>query len=178
VPPEFAPITAHLVVPRFPDAVTFYKTVFGAEERQVNPGPDGKVWHAEVVISGVRVLLMESFEDMGLVAREPQPTARGRDQDHVMLNVIVENVDETFQRAVGAGSVGMIEPHDAFWGDRYAEFRGPDGHRWALSKRLEQLSPDEQQRRADEFRAQAGNARSPAPALRRQGVRVKAPNGE
>ena len=36
-------------------------------------------------------------------------------------------VDETFARVVAAGFDGEKEPWDAFWGQRYAQLRDPDG---------------------------------------------------
>ena len=36
-------------------------------------------------------------------------------------------VDETYARAVDAGFQGEKEPWDAFWGQRYAQLRDPDG---------------------------------------------------
>jgi uncharacterized glyoxalase superfamily protein PhnB len=36
-------------------------------------------------------------------------------------------VDETYARVVGAGFESVKEPWDAFWGQRYAQLRDPDG---------------------------------------------------
>jgi uncharacterized glyoxalase superfamily protein PhnB len=36
-------------------------------------------------------------------------------------------VDETYERIVGAGFAAEKEPWDAFWGYRYAQVRDPDG---------------------------------------------------
>ena len=36
-------------------------------------------------------------------------------------------VDETYRRAVEAGFAGEKAPWDAFWGQRYAQLRDPDG---------------------------------------------------
>jgi catechol 2,3-dioxygenase-like lactoylglutathione lyase family enzyme len=36
-------------------------------------------------------------------------------------------VDEVYARAVDAGFEGEKEPWDAFWGQRYAQLRDPDG---------------------------------------------------
>ena len=36
-------------------------------------------------------------------------------------------VDEVYARVVGAGFDGEKEPWDAFWGQRYAQLRDPDG---------------------------------------------------
>lgn len=36
-------------------------------------------------------------------------------------------VDETYEQVTAAGFVGDKEPWDAFWGQRYAQLRDPDG---------------------------------------------------
>lgn len=36
-------------------------------------------------------------------------------------------VDETYERVTAAGFDGEKEPWDAFWGQRYAQLRDPDG---------------------------------------------------
>lgn len=38
-----------------------------------------------------------------------------------------EEVDETYRRAVAEGFEAETEPWDAFWGQRYAQLRDPDG---------------------------------------------------
>lgn len=37
------------------------------------------------------------------------------------------DVDEVYARVTGAGFDGEKEPFDAFWGQRYAQLRDPDG---------------------------------------------------
>lgn len=37
-------------------------------------------------------------------------------------------VDETFRELVAAGATPHLEPWDAFWGQRYATLRDPDGN--------------------------------------------------
>ena len=38
-----------------------------------------------------------------------------------------ERVDEIFGDMTGAGHRGLVAPHDAFWGARYALLEDPDG---------------------------------------------------
>lgn len=39
-----------------------------------------------------------------------------------------EEVDELFSTITGAGYVGVKEPWDAFWGQRYCSVKDPDGN--------------------------------------------------
>jgi predicted enzyme related to lactoylglutathione lyase len=41
----------------------------------------------------------------------------------------VTELDETYARVTKAGYVGLKEPWDAFWGQRYAFLQDPDGNR-------------------------------------------------
>jgi uncharacterized glyoxalase superfamily protein PhnB len=38
-----------------------------------------------------------------------------------------KEVDETYSRVVAAGFDGEMDPWDAFWGQRYAQLRDPNG---------------------------------------------------
>jgi PhnB protein len=51
---------------------------------------------------------------------------------------------------------------DCFWGDRYGWVRDPYGHIWALATVLEELTPEEVQRRmGDTMAKMAGTHREP-----------------
>jgi PhnB protein len=48
---------------------------------------------------------------------------------------------------VAAGSTLMMPPTDQFYGERSARVRDPFGHFWLLGHSIEELSPEEMQRR-------------------------------
>lgn len=166
IPEGFSAITPHLVVPNVDEAVRFYEQAFGAQETQRSPGPNNKIWHCEVRMYGSRLLLMEDFPAMGLVA----PPTGSNQPASTIVHLFVADVDGTYERAMAAGAEEVIAPHDSFWGDRYAELKDPSGHRWSLGNRREDFSPEEQNRRAEEWRQLHGGIDTPAPALQRQGV--------
>jgi hypothetical protein len=49
--------------------------------------------------------------------------------DSAMVTVIEDDIDGMFERALENGATPIVEPQDAFWGDRYAEFRDVSGLR-------------------------------------------------
>lgn len=49
------------------------------------------------------------------------------------------DVDDVFRDMIGAGYRGLQEPHDAFWGARYAIIEDPDGIAVGL---MSPMSPD------------------------------------
>ena len=65
-----------------------------------------------------------------------------------------DNVDATFQRAIDAGANQIIPLTNQFYGHRDARVRDPFGHEWLLSQKVEDVSPEEMQRRWDEMAKQ------------------------
>jgi uncharacterized glyoxalase superfamily protein PhnB len=78
----------------------------------------------------------------------------------VVLNLYVkEGVDDLFNQAVAAGAKVIMPLGDQFWGDRYGQITDPFGHRWALGQHVEDVAPEEMERRAKE-----AFSKMPAPA--------------
>ena len=168
------PVTGFLVVPKIDHTVKFVKSVFGGEEQQRFQSPDGKTWYAVVHVGGVPVSLMEQFPSMGLYAPNYRPAAGG---DTAMIAVAVQDVDATFKKAIENGATPILEPHDAYWGDRYAEFRDQAGIRYAVGDTScdvspaaapgtdtvsEGLTPEEIRERFNKFQKDHNNPASPA----------------
>ena len=63
----------------------------------------------------------------------------------------VENVDDVFQRAVDAGATVERAVQNQFYGDRSGTLRDPFGHRWTISTHIEDVSPEEMQRRMEKM---------------------------
>ena len=136
-------IVAHLIVNDAPKALDFYKNAFGAEILGVHKTPDGKVMHAELSFGGARLMLADEFPG----ASSPKTLGGSA----VVLNLYVpEDVDSLFKQAVTAGATVVMPLADQFWGDRYGQVTDPFGHRWALGQHVEDVAPDEMERRAKE----------------------------
>jgi PhnB protein len=148
VPEDFHTLTPHLVVRGVERAVAFYHAAFGAHELLRNLAPDGKtVMHSELLLGDSRFLINDEFPDRGVVSPE---TLGGTP---VTLHLYVDDVDAVFRQAVDAGAQVLTPVQDAFWGDRYGIVRDPFGHRWSVGSRIEDLSPQELQRRAADWSA-------------------------
>ncbi len=142
VPEGSHTITAHLVVRDADKAIEFYKKAFGAQTVGVHHSPDGKVMHADLKIGDSHVMLADEFPQMG--SKAPQSLGGSP----VVLNIYVEDVDALFNRAVGAGATVTMPLANQFWGDRYGQIVDPFGHRWALGSHIEDVAPDELERRS------------------------------
>jgi len=146
---DFHTITPHLTVRRVPEAIAFYCRAFGAAELYRNLAPDGKsVMHAELMLGDSRFFLHDEFPERG----ELSPS--GGQATGVVLHLYVDDVDDMFQRAVQSGATELMPVQDCFWGDRYGILVDPFGHRWSIATRIEDLSPRQLQKRANEFNAQ------------------------
>jgi PhnB protein len=119
-------------------AIEFYKKAFGAVERFVMPGPDGKgVMHAELLIGNSIVMMGE--ENPGA----PGKSAETAGCSPISFYIYVENVDEAFRRAVEAGAELRMPVQDMFWGDRVGTVQDPFGYSWWLATHERDLTPRE-----------------------------------
>jgi PhnB protein len=141
IPDGYPRVTPYLYIAGARQAIDFYRSILGAEERMSMPGPDGKVGHAELTIGESVIMLADEFPDMGVLG----PRSVGGSP--VTIHVYVEDVDATFDRAVKAGASVVRPVEDKFYGDRGGEFEDPYGHRWSIATHKEDLSPEEMQRR-------------------------------
>ena len=149
IPEGFHTVTPSLVIQGAARAIDFYKQALGATELMRMTSPDGKITHAELKIGDSVIFLSDEIPNVG-VAKSPQ-TLGGCTGT---LNIYVEDVDTTFQRAVNAGGKTNMPVADMFWGDRYGTFTDPFGHTWGVLTHREDVSPQEMEKRAKDFYAQ------------------------
>jgi PhnB protein len=146
IPDGFHTITSCLTCKNAAKAIDFYKQVFNAQEIMRMDGPGGTIAHAELQIGDSKIMLNDEFPGM---TNAPDPNAPAA----FSLFTYFENVDSVFDRAVKAGSKIEMPLQDQFWGDRYGTVRDPFGHRWGLAQHIEDVAPDEMERRAKEWQA-------------------------
>ncbi len=143
IPSGFHTVTPHLVIRNAAEAVEFYRRAFGAEEICCMRGQDGKsIMHAELKIGDSIIFLCDEFPQMG--ARGPQALGG----TPVTIHLYVPDVDAAYKRAVDAGAKAQMPPKDMFWGDRYGMLVDPFGHQWSLATHVEDVSPQECEKRA------------------------------
>jgi PhnB protein len=89
------------------------------------------------------LMLADEFPEFGIRG----PEAIGGTS--VTLHLHVDNADAVIRRAAEAGARVEREPKDEFHGERSGAIRDPFGHRWSIGHRIEDVSPEEMQRRYD-----------------------------
>jgi uncharacterized glyoxalase superfamily protein PhnB len=147
IPDGYHTLTPHLTVRDAARAIEFYKNAFGATERGVMKGPDGKVMHAELMIGDSVIMLGDEFPEFG--ALSPQAIGGSATGLHIYL----DGVDAAFDRAVKAGAEVEMPVMDQFWGDRYGKLKDPFGHKWSIATHVKDLSADDMKRGMDESMA-------------------------
>ena len=144
IPDGYPQVIPYLSVDGAKDAIEFYTSVLGAKERMHMPSPDGKIGHAELELGDSLIMLADEFPEMGVRG----PKAVGGTP--VMIMIYVEDADAVFDAAVAAGATAVRPVENQFYGDRSGQFEDPFGHRWSVATHVEDVPPDEMEKRAAE----------------------------
>jgi PhnB protein len=135
-------------------AIDFYQRAFGAKERARQQGPGGSIMHAELEIGDSVIMLSDPFPQ---ASTKPPKELGGTS---VSIMTYVEDNDAVFKQAIDAGATSLMEPDDMFWGDRMSSVQDPFGHSWTIVTHIEDVSPEEMQKRSEEWMAQMAGAQA------------------
>jgi uncharacterized glyoxalase superfamily protein PhnB len=102
IPEGLRPVTPFLRVIGAPGLIEFMKQAFSAEEISRHVSPDGVIQHATVRIGDSMIEMGEIYGDA-----QSMPPA---------LFISVENLEETYQRALRAGAISLQEPTTQSYG--------------------------------------------------------------
>lgn len=140
---EYPTLAPAIAVTNGAQAIEFYKKAFGAEERYRLIDPEsGRIGHAELTINGALLMLSDEYPQFN---KTPE-TLGGVSAKFLLM---FPDVDAAFARAVDAGAEVVIPLSNQFYGHRDGRVRDPFGHEWLLSQMVEEISPEEMQRRWD-----------------------------
>ena len=142
IPEGYHSVTPYLIIRGAAEAIEFYKKAFGATELFRFPTPEGKIGHAEIKIGDSPIMLADEATEMGY--KSPQ-TLGG---SPVSIALYVKDVDAVFNQAVAEGATIKEALQDRFYGDRMGTLTDPFGHIWHLGTHIEDVSPEEMERRA------------------------------
>jgi len=144
IPDDYPQVSPYLCVDDGGAALDFYAKVLGAKERMRMAEPDGRIGHAELQLGDSVIMLADEHPDIGFCS----PKAIGGSP--VTLSVYVEDVDAVFDRAIAAGAKSLRPLKNEFYGDRSGQFEDPFGHHWSVASHVEDVSPEEMERRSAE----------------------------
>lgn len=125
-------------------AIRFYVQAFGVTEKFRLTEPGGRVGHAELQFGPHTLMVSDEYPEMGVAGPQAgQPTCAS-------LHLHVDDADALIARAVAAGATLEMAAKDQFYGERSGVVRDPFGHRWNIGHSIEDVTPEEMQRRYDE----------------------------
>jgi PhnB protein len=122
-------------------AIEFYVRAFGAREKFRLAEPSGRIGHAELEFGSMTLMLSDEFPEYGIFGPRPGAAAP------FSIHLHVENADAMIERAVAAGATLERPAQDEFYGERGGVVRCPFNHRWMIGHHIEDVSPEEMQRR-------------------------------
>ena len=140
IPDGYHSVTPYLIIKGAADAIDFYKKAFGATEL-FRMDHEGKVGHAELKIGDSPIMLADESTEMGYKS----PTTLGGTPVSIMI--YVDDVDTIFKQAIGAGGEQQKAVQDQFYGDRSGTLKDPFGHVWHVATHVEDVSPQEMEKR-------------------------------
>lgn len=108
------------------EAIEFYKRAFGATEFARMPAEDGqRIIHGHLIINDGSLMISDVFPEHGF-AWEPSTS--------FTMQLVVDDIDSWFRRAVDAGCTIGMDVQVMFWGDRYGTLKDPFGVNWAINE--------------------------------------------
>ena len=137
IPDGYHSVIPYLIVQGAAALIDFLRQAFDATEKERHAWPDGSIMHAEVKIGDSVIMLGEARGEW-----KPMPAS---------IYLYVNDADATFRKAIKAGAVSVMEPADQFYGDRHGGVKDPCGNMWWVATHIEDVPPEELQRRMEEF---------------------------
>ena len=156
IPEGYHSITPALTCKNAAKAIDFYKEALGAKEINRMEMPGGMIGHAELQIGDSRFFVSDEYPGM---STGPDPNAKAPSS---YLFIYTDDVDTAYDKAVSAGCKAAMPLQNQFWGDRYGKLVDPFGHHWGLAQHVEDVTPEEVERRGKEWQASMAKSAGPS----------------
>ena len=134
----FHAVTPYIFAEGASRLIDFVVAAFGAQVTSREDRPDGTIMHAELRIDNSMVMVGESSDEFG-----PMPCS---------IYLYVTDCDAVYQRALENGGVSVFDIMDLPSGERYGGVKDPCGNIWWIATHVEDLTPEEQEKRWREFK--------------------------
>lgn len=134
----FHVITPYLFAQGASRLIEFISAAFDAEVTFQKARPDGAITHAEIRIGDSMLMLGEATAQLG-----PMPTS---------IYLYVADSNSVYQKALEVGGVSVFPIMTLPNGERYGGVKDPCGNIWWIATHVEDVSPEEEERRWKEFK--------------------------
>ncbi|WP_035057327.1 VOC family protein [Andreprevotia chitinilytica] len=136
IPAGFHTITPYLTVNDPAATLSFLQATFGAELVERVNDDHGHIMHCTIQVGTSRLMMAQGSE------KWPARPAT--------FYLYVLDTDATYRKGLAAGGKSLMEPADQFYGDRNAGVEDAEGNQWWIGTHIEDVSPEEVERRARE----------------------------
>src|SRR5215469_11513186 len=134
----FRAITPYLFAQDAAHLIQFISRAFGGKETYRKERPNGEVIHAEMQVGDSMLMLGEATPQFG-----PMATS---------IYLYVTDSDSVYQHALSVGGVSVFPIMTLPNGERYGGVKDPFGNVWWIATHVEDVPPEEEERRWKEFR--------------------------
>lgn len=109
-------------------AMDWLCNAFGFEKHLVVPGENGSIAHAQLTYGNSMIMLgSENDNEYGKLIRTPKDFNGFNTQAPY---IIIEEIDEHYQRAIAAGAKIVLDIKDEDYGGRGYSCQDPEGYVW------------------------------------------------
>ena len=133
VPDGYHTVTPYLTVDDAALLIDFLQRAFNAQVKYEMKDDKGNIRHAEVTIGDSVVMIGQARDEW-----KPRP---------MTLYLYVPDVDALYKSALAAGATSLQEVTNQFYGDRSGGVQDPQGNYWWIATHVEDVSPEEMDRR-------------------------------
>jgi PhnB protein len=137
IPDGFHAVTPYLFAQGASRLIEFITAAFDGEVIFRQTRPDGAIMHATMQIGDSMLMLADATAQF-----EPMPTS---------IYLYVPDCDAVYDSALGSGGVSVFPIMTLPSGERYGGVKDPCGNIWWVATHVEDVPPDEQERRWKEF---------------------------
>jgi len=138
IPEGFHAITPYLFAQGAARLIDFISAAFEGELIFQQKRPEGAVMHATMRIGDSMLMLADPTPEF-----EAMPTS---------IYLYVADCDAVYQRALNSGAVSVFPMMTLPFGERYGGIKDPSGNIWWVATHVEDVPPDEQERRWKQFK--------------------------
>jgi len=127
VPNNYTAVTPWIISPSSAGLIDFLKAAFEAEEIPNSRIVDetGVILHVVIQIADARVMLFDAREGWA-----PTPS---------FLNLYVEDVESTYQKALEFGAKSVTDITTLWFGEKVCRILDPFGNLWWINERVEEV---------------------------------------
>ena len=119
-------VVAYLAVDGARKAAEFIKQAFAGEEVWAYPEDEqGRTMHIHLYVNGSSMMLGDFYPEHGHAVEKPAGFT---------IQLMVDDAQAWFDRAVAAGCEGTVPVQEMFWGDTWGQVRDPFGFIWAFNQ--------------------------------------------